>query len=159
MGVGVILLMAALNIPWGVTSGGSLVYAQSFPIPGFSDQPDAAAQLTQDILTGVAVFSIGLAGLNYFLTLLNALVRPIGGAGCATALLMPVMLSLVALLVIVDGGAFVFGAFDPLAGVVAAPWQQGFTLNGAHAELGYYAWYTGVVLNLVGALTQPFVRR
>lgn len=159
LGVGLVLLMAALNIPWGVTSGGTLVYAQSFPIPGLSDQPDAAAQLVQDVVSSAALLSLALAGLNYFLTFLNFLARPFRMAGCATALLMPVMLSLMALLLIVDIGALVFGAFDPLAGVALMPWQAGFSLNGAHAELGYYAWYVGVILNAAGMLTQPFVRR
>ncbi len=159
LGVGLILLMAALNIPWGATAGGTLVYAQSFSIPFFSNQPDVAAQLAQDVVTSAGVLSLALAGLNYLLTGMNWLARPIGVAGCATALFMPLMLSLMFLLLMVDGGALIFGAFDPLAGVALAPWQQGFTLNGAHAELGYYAWYTGVILNAAGMFTQPFVRR
>ncbi len=159
LGLGFLLLLAALNIPWGATSGGTLVYAQSFPIPFFSGQPDAAGQLAQLIVTAVAIFSLTLAGMNYVLTFLNWLSRPIGMAGCATALLMPLMLIMMLLLLIVDGGALVFGAFDPLAGAALAPWQAGFTLLGAHAELGYYAWYTGVILNTAGMFTQPFVRR
>lgn len=157
--VGVILLMAAINIPWGATADGTLVYVQSFQIPFLSDQPDAAAQLAQSVVTGVAMFSLALAGMNYLLMGLNWLVRPLGVAGCATALLMPLMLGLMFLLLLVDGSALALGAFDPLAGVALAPWQPGFTLSGAHAELGYYAWYTGVILNAVGMLTQPFVKR
>ena len=159
LGVGLILMMAALNIPWGATAGGTLVYAQSFSIPFFSDQPGVASQLAQDIVTSAGLLSLSLAGLNYLLTGMNWLARPIGGAGCATALFMPLMLCLMFLLLLVDGGALIFGAFDPLVGVALAPWQQGFTLNGAHAELGYYAWYTGVILNTAGMFTQPFVRR
>ncbi|HEU0027608.1 MAG TPA: hypothetical protein VFQ25_10880 [Ktedonobacterales bacterium] len=157
--VGLILLFAALNIPWGATAEGTLLYAQSFQIPFLSDQPDASAQFAQSIVTSVAVFSLGLAGMNYLLTGLNWLARPLGMAGCATVLLMPLMLGLMFLLLLVDGSALVFGAFDPLVGVALAPWQPGFTLNGAHAELGYYAWYTGVILNAAGMLTQPFVKR
>jgi hypothetical protein len=157
--VGLILLLAAVNIPWGATADGTLVYAQSFPIPFLSDQPDSAAQLAQSIVTGVVVFSLALAGMNYLLTGLNWLARPLGMAGCATVLLMPLMLGLMFLLLLADGSALIFGAFDPLAGVALAPWQPGFTLNGAHAELGYYAWYSGVILNAAGMLTQPFVKR
>lgn len=153
------LLLAAISIPWGATAGGTLIYARSFSIPLISDQPDASGQLAQSIVTAVAMFSLTLVGINYILTFLNWLARPIGMAGCATALLMPLMLTLMLLLLIVDGGALVFGAFDPLAGVALLPWQPGFTLNGAHAELGYYAWYTGVILNAAGMFTQPFVRR
>lgn len=159
LGVGFVLLLAGLNIPWGATTDGMLVYAQSFQIPFLTDQPGAAEQLAQTLVTAVGVFSLTLAGMNYVLTFVNWLSRPMGVAGCATALLMPLMLILMLLLLIVDGGALIFGAFDPLAGVALAPWQTGFTLNGAHAELGYYAWYTGVILNAAGMLTQPFVRR
>jgi hypothetical protein len=159
LGIGFILLLAALNIPWGATADGTLVYPQSFPIPFFSDQPDAAGQLAQAIVTTVGMFSLALAGMNYLLMFLNWLVRPIGAAGCATVLLMPLMITLMFVLFVVDGGALIFGAFDPLAGVALAPWQQGFTLTGPHAEIGYYAWYTGVILNAAGMFTQPFVRR
>ena len=92
------LLMAALNIPWGATAGGTLVYAQSFSIPFFSDQPDVASQLAQDVVTSAGLLSLALAGLNYLLTGMNWLARPIGVAGCATALFMPLMLCLMFLL-------------------------------------------------------------
>lgn len=159
LGVGFILLLAGLNIPWGATAGGTLIYAQSFPIPFFSDQSGVAEQLAQMVVVGIGVISLALAGMNYVLTFLNWLVRPLGVAGCATALLMPLMLTLMLALLIIDGAALIFGAFDPLAGVALAPWQSGYSLNGAHAELGYYAWYTGVILNAAGMFTQPFVRR
>ncbi len=159
LGVGFILLLAAVNIPWGATADGTLVYAQSFPIPFLSDQSGAAGQIAQSVVAGVGMFSLTLAGMNYVLTFLNWLARPIGAAGCATALLMPLMLTLMAALLIIDVGALIFGAFDPLVGVALAPWQPGYSLTGAHAELGYYAWYTGVVLNAAGMFTQPFVRR
>ncbi|HEX9039256.1 MAG TPA: hypothetical protein VF808_19910 [Ktedonobacterales bacterium] len=159
LGLGMVLLLAALNIPWGMTSDGTLVYAQSFSIPYLSDQPELAGQVAQNIVWSAGLLSLVLAGLNYFLTLINLALRPIRAGGCATVLLFPVMLLAMALLAGVDIGALIFGAFDPLAGVVLMPWQSGFTLVGAHAELGYYAWYAGIVLNAVGMATQPFVRR
>ena len=159
LGVGMVLLLAALNIPWGATADGTLVYAQSFPIPFLSDQPEAAAQFAQNLVWSAGVLSLCLAGLNYFLTIVNWMLRPMRAMGCMTVLLFPVMLIFMALLGAVDLGALIFGGFDPLAGVALLPWQPGFTLAGAHAELGYYAWYAGVVLNGVGMVTQPFVKR
>jgi hypothetical protein len=159
LGVGMVLLLAALNIPWGATADGTLVYAQSFTLPFLSDQPEVAGQFAQNIVESAGLLSLALAGLNYFLTLANWMTRRMGVAGCGTCLLFPVMLILMALLGAVDLGALTFGAFDPLASAVVWPWQPGFTLVGAHAELGYYAWYSGVVLNACGMLTQPFVRR
>lgn len=159
LGVGMVLLLAALNIPWGETADGTLVYAQSFSIPFLSDQPEIAGQFAQNIVWSAGMLSLCLAGLNYFLTVVNWMLRPLRAMGCATVLLMPVMLILMGLLAVIEIGALLFGAFDPLAGIPLLPWQPGFTLAGAHAELGYYAWYTGVILNGAGMMTQPFVKR
>jgi hypothetical protein len=160
IGAGLLLMIVALNIPWGVTGDGTLLYARSFSIPYLSTgTPDLAAQVAQNIVSGVAALSIVLVALNYFLKFVNALTKPVGCAGAGTCLLMPAMILLVLILIGIDGGALIFGAFDPLAGVPAWPWQSGFSLHGAHDELGFYAWYTGIVLNLAGGFSQPFVRR
>jgi hypothetical protein len=159
LGVGMVLMLTALNIPWGQTADGTLVYAQSFPVPFLSDQPEIAGQFAQNLVWSAGMLSLCLAGLNYFLTIVNWMLRPLRAMGCATVLLMPLMLILMGLLAVIEIGALLFGAFDPLAGLPLLPWQPGFTLAGAHAELGYYAWYTGVVLNGAGMMTQPFVKR
>lgn len=158
VGAGLLLMFIALTIPWGAASDGTLIYPQSFTLPYLSDNaPQLAAQVAQNLVSAAAAFSLLLVGVNYFLKLINYLAR---SAGCAfTILLMPAIILMAIILIGVDVGALVFGVFDPVASVPAWPWQSGFSLNGAHDELGYYFWYIGAVLNLAGGASQPFVRR
>jgi hypothetical protein len=151
-------MLAALSMPWGVASDGTLVYPQSFVIPIFSDNtPQLAGQVAQNLVSAAAAFSLLLVGVNYFLKFINYLARSVG---CAfTVLLMPAIILMVIVLIGIDAAALAFGVLDPVANVPAWPWQPGFTLNGAHDELGYYVWYIGTILNFVGGLSQPFVRR
>lgn len=159
--VGVGLLYVATLLPWAVDSSGSLITLQTASIPALSGQggDGTALQVAYNLIGAVGVLS---AGLLFFNVILRGLNKLLGGgclAGCAIVPLYPILLALIGGLVVAQVLAAGFGGMGALGQI---PVAQSYGLGGlgaAHYEPGYYVWYTGIIVNVVGMLGEFAVGR
>jgi hypothetical protein len=157
----VALLFIATLLPWGVDSSGALITLKATSIPALSTQSGdgSALQVAYDLAGAVGVLSLALLLSNVFLSGLNRLLGRGCVAGCAIVPLYPILLALLVALLVAQVLAAGFGGLGALA---QAPGAQSYGLAGlgvAHYELGYYAWYTGLILNVAGMLGELVVWR
>lgn len=155
--VGVLLLLLATRLPWGVDDSGNLVMLQSVTVPAFSTMggDGSALAAAYNLMSVVGGLSAGLLFFNAILSGINRALR--GGclAGCIVAPLYPILLALTACLLVAQIVAAGFGGL----GGLALTQQIGMGAAGmAHYELGYYVWYTGLILNVAGMLGELVVR-
>lgn len=155
---GVLLMLLATVLPWGVDGSGNLVTLQGATIPALGTQSgdQSAAQVAYQLLSAIGTLSAGLLFANLVLSGLN---RALGGrclAGCIVLPFYPILLALIACLLIVQVLAAGFGGL----GGLAVTQQFGMGAAGvAHYEPGYYVWYTGLILNVAGMLGEAIIWR
>jgi hypothetical protein len=147
----------ATRLPWGVDDSGNLVTLQSVTVPAISSaSSDGSAQTAAyNLISVIAGLSVGLLFFNAILSGINRALR--GGclAGCIVAPLYPILLALTGCLLVAQIVAAGFGGL----GGLALTQQLGMGAAGmAHYELGYYAWYTGLIINVAGMLGELVVR-
>ncbi len=157
---GVGLLILATFLPWGVNPSGALIMLQSTSIPGLATEgAPSALDVANGFISAILIFSIGLAAFNF---ILRGLSKAMGGgcfAGCFIVPLYPILIALALMLAATIVLAAGFGGYGPLSQL---PVTQSYGLGGlglAHYELGYYAWYTGLILNALGMFGELVVWR
>lgn len=155
------LLYIATLLPWGVDSSGSIIMLQTASVPALTTQSGdgAALQVAYDLIGAVGVLSLALLLSNVFLSGLNRVLGRGCVAGCALVPLYPILL---ALLVALLGAQVLAAGFGGLGALAQAPGAQSYGMAGlgvAHHELGYYFWYTGIIVNVVGMLGELVVWR
>lgn len=155
--VGVLLLLLATRLPWGMDGSGNLVTLQSVTVPALSSTGGDGSALTAafNLISVIGVLSGALLFFNAILSGINRALR--GGclAGCIVAPLYPILLALTGCLLVAQLVAAGFGGL----GGLALTQQLGMGAVGvAHYELGYYAWYTGLILNVAGMLGELVIR-
>jgi hypothetical protein len=157
----VALLLLATRLPWGVDSSGEVIMLQSASIPALATQggDGTALQAAYNLIGAIGVLSAGLLLFNVILSGLNKLLGGGCMAGCAMVPLYPILLALIGLLIVAQVLAAGFGGLGALAQVPAAQSYGMAGLGVAHYELGYYVWYTGLILNVAGMLGEFVVRR
>jgi hypothetical protein len=158
---GVALLFIATLLPWGVDSSGSLIMLHTASVPAFSTQggDGTALQIAYDLIGAVGVLSLALLLSNVFLSGLNRLLGRGCVAGCALVPLYPILLALILALI---GTQVLAAGFGGLSALAQAPGAQSYGIAGlgvAHYELGYYFWYTGIIVNVIGMLGELVVWR
>lgn len=158
--IGVGLLYLATYLPWAVSASGALVMLQSAGIPTPTASGGVTAlQAADDLIAVMLVCSLGLLSFNAILRGLHALLGGGCFGGCAVSLFYPILLALIFSLAAVIALAAGFGGYGPLSQL---PLVSGYGLGGlgaAHYELGYYTWYTGLIVNAVGMFGQFVVWR
>ncbi len=155
------LLLVATFLPWGVDSSGNIIMLQTTSVPALAGQSGAgsALQVAYDVIAGVGALSVALLLSNVFLNGLHRLLGRGCVAGCVITPLYPILLALIVALVAAQTVAAGFGGLGALA---QAPGAQSYGLAGlgvAHYELGYYVWYTGIMLNVLGMFGEMVVWR
>ncbi len=160
--VGVALLLLATRLPWGVDSSGVIIMLQTASIPALATPGDGggtALQVAYNLIGAIGVLSAGLLFFNIVLSGLNKVLGRGCLAGCVVVPLYPILLALIGSLLIAQVLAAGFGGLGVLA---QAPAAQSYGLAGlgvAHYEPGYYLWYTGIIVNVVGMLGEFVVWR
>lgn len=158
--IGVGLLYLATYLPWAVSASGALVMLQSAGIPTPTASGGVTAlQAADDLIAVMLVCSLGLLSFNAILRGLHALLGGGCFGGCAVSLFYPILLALIFSLAAVIALAAGFGGYGPLSQL---PLVSSYGLGGlgvAHYELGYYTWYTGLIVNAVGMFGQFVVWR
>jgi hypothetical protein len=152
------LLLLATRLPWGVDASGNLITLQSVAIPALSATggDGSALQVAYNLIGVVGALSAGLMVSNILLSGLN---RMLGGrclAGCVVFSLYPILAALIVCLLVAQVFAAGFGGLGGLA-VTQTIGMGGAGL--AHYEPGYYVWYTGLMLNVIGMIGEAVVRR
>ncbi len=158
---GVALLFIATLLPWGVDSSGSLIMLQTASVPALTPQggDGTALQIAYDLIGAVGVLSLALLLSNVFLSGLNRLLGRGFVAGCALVPLYPILLALILALI---GTQVLAAGFGGLGALAQAPGAQSYGVAGlgvAHYELGYFFWYTGIIVNVIGMLGEFVVWR
>ena len=118
-----------------------------------------ALQIAYDLIGAVGVLSLALLLSNVFLSGLNRLLGRGCVAGCALVPLYPILLALILALV---GTQVLAAGFGGLGALAQAPGAQSYGVAGlgvAHYELGYFFWYTGIIVNVLGMLGELVVWR
>ncbi len=155
--VGILLLLLATRLPWGVDSSGNLVTLQSVTVPALSSTGGDGSALAAAINL-IGVIGVLSAALLFFNAILSGINRALRGgclAGCIVAPLYPILLALIGCLLVAQ---LVAAGFGGLGGLELTQ-QIGMGAVGlAHYELGYYAWYTGLILNVAGMLGELVIR-
>lgn len=159
--LGVALLFIATRLPWGVDGSGNIIMLQTASVPALSADGGngTALQVALNLIGAVGVLSVALLLSNVFLSGLNKLLGRGCVAGCVITPLYPILLALIVALVAAQALAAGFGGLGALA---QAPGAQSYGMAGlgvAHHELGYYLWYTGLILNVTGMLGEFVVWR
>jgi len=159
--LGVALLLLATYLPWGVDASGNLIMLQTAGVQSLPNQDGGttAAQVAYNIITVVGGLSVAMLLSNAVLSGLHRLL----GRGCFaksfTALFYPILIALGVTLLIAEALAAGFGGISALAQIPAAQSYGVAGLSLAHYELGYYVWYTGIMVNVAGMLGELVVWR
>lgn len=159
--LGVALLLLATYLPWGVDASGSLIMLQTAGVQSLPNQSGAstAAQVAYNLITIVGGLSVAMLLSNAVLSGLHRLL----GRGCFaksfTALFYPILVALALALLIAEAFTAGFGGISALAQIPAAQSYGVAGLGVAHHELGYYLWYTGIMVNVAGMLGELVVWR
>lgn len=159
--LGVALLLLATYLPWGVDASGNLIMLQTAGVQSLPNQDGGttAAQVAYNIITVVGGLSVAMLLSNAVLSGLHRLL----GRGCFaksfTALFYPILIALGVALLIAEALAAGFGGISALAQIPAAQSYGVAGLSLAHHELGYYLWYTGIMVNVAGMLGELVVWR
>jgi hypothetical protein len=156
----VALLWVATYLPWAVSQSGALIMLQSIGVVAPSSVNGATAlQFADDLIGATLVCSLGLLFFNAILSGLHWLLGGGCFGGCAVSLFYPILLALIVSLAAVIAFAAGFGGYGPLSQL---PLVSSYGLGGlgaAHYELGYYAWYTGLIVNAAGMFGEFVVWR
>ena len=143
-----------------MSASGALIMLQGATIPALVSQGDGSAlQMAYNLIGVDGTLSLGLLLSNVVLSGLN---RALGGrclSGCVVIPLYPILLSLIPLLLLAQALTAGFGGMGALGQISVV---QSYGLGGlgaAHYELGYYVWYTGLMLNVLGMLGELIVWR
>jgi hypothetical protein len=159
--LGVALLLLATYLPWGVDASGNLIMLQTAGVQSLPNQDGGttAAQVAYNIITVVGGLSVAMLLSNAVLSGLHRLL----GRGCFaksfTALFYPILIALGVTLLIAEALAAGFGGISALAQIPAAQSYGVAGLSLARYELGYYVWYTGIMVNVAGMLGELVVWR
>ncbi|MDE3228690.1 MAG: hypothetical protein KGO05_02320, partial [Chloroflexota bacterium] len=156
----VALLWVATYLPWAVSQSGALIMLQSIGVSAPSSSNGMTAlQFADDVIGALLVCSLGLLFFNAILSGLHWLMGGGCFGGCAVSLFYPILLALVVALAAVIAIAAGFGGYGPLSQL---PLVSSYGLGGlgaAHYELGYYTWYTGLIVNAAGMFGEFVVWR
>lgn len=155
---GVLLLALATRLPWGVDGSGSLITLQSAPSSSLQlfGGDGSALSVAYNLISFIAAVSTGLLFFNALLSGVNRVLGRGCLAGCVVAPLYPILLGFIFVLLAAQVLAAGFGGLGGLE------LTQSYGMGGAgvaHYELGYYAWYTGLILNVAGMLGEFVVWR
>ncbi|HEY8325948.1 MAG TPA: hypothetical protein VIG77_15725 [Ktedonobacterales bacterium] len=159
--LGVALLLLATYLPWGVDASGNLIMLPTAGVQSLPNQSGGttAAQVAYNLITVVGGLSVAMLLSNAVLSGLHRLL----GRGCFaksfTALFYPILVALALALLIAEALAAGFGGISALAQVPVAQSYGVAGLGMAHYELGYYLWYTGIMVNVAGMLGELVVWR
>jgi hypothetical protein len=160
-GVGAMWL--AITQAWGSDVAGNPIYIQQFTIPRFPDSSVDIGQLAQQTATFLAVAAVVLAMAlllaNVIHTLANRLLRRLGLTALASIIFIPIV-GLVVLLLLAD--LTLAAGFGGLGFLSQLPFvrDHGFASVGvASAAVGFYLWWIGIGLTLIGTLGEIFIDR
>lgn len=159
--LGVALLLLATYLPWGLDASSNLIMLQNASVQPLPNQSGSgtAAQVAYDLITTVGALSVAMLLSN---AVLSGLHWALGGrcfAKSVTALFYPILVALALALLVAEALSAGFGGISALAQVPAAQSYGVAGLGAAHYELGYYVWYTGIMVNVAGMLGELVVWR
>ncbi|HEU5347022.1 MAG TPA: hypothetical protein VFU63_00285, partial [Ktedonobacterales bacterium] len=160
---GVGALWLAITQPWGTDVAGAPIYIQQFSIPRISGSAGNVGPLALQTATGIAVaaviMGVGLLLVNLLYALLHKLLHRLRLSGLAAVLFIP-LFGLLVVLLLTD--LTLAAGFGGLSIVSQLPFvrDHGFaSVGAAHAALGFYLWWIGIGVTLIGTLGEIFIDR
>lgn len=160
---GVGALWLAITQPWGSDAAGNPIYIQQFSIPRISGSSGNIGPLALQTATGLAIaaviMALGLLLINVIYTLLNKLLHRLRLSAVAAVIFVPLFALLILLLLADLTLAAGFGGLSILSQLPFVR-DHGFASIGvAHAAPGFYLWWIGIGVTLIGTLGEVFIDR
>jgi hypothetical protein len=163
LAAGVGALWLAFNLPWGTDASGAPIYIQQFSIPRLADQSVDFGQLAIQTATFIAsaavILGATLLALHVVYIGLKRVLNHVRLAFLATILFVPLFALLLLLLI---GDLLLAAGFGGLSALTQLPVIRDsgvVSMEVAHAAVGFYLWWLGIIITLVGAIGEIFVDR